>query len=121
MSDIINSTQEQPGKLPQQKNNKKVKHKRNVKKILIILGILTLIIMITAGITVLMIIREAPELDPDKLILAQSPQIFDNNEELMTTLLSAVNRRSADIDDMPQVLKDAVVCLEDVRFYDHFG
>ena len=121
MSEIINSKQEH-GKIPQQQqNNKKIKYKGIVKKILMTLGILTLVIMITGCITVFMIIRQAPKLDPDKLILAQSPQIFDINGELMTTLLSAENRRSSDIDEMPQVLKDAVVCLEDIRFYEHSG
>jgi len=114
------NTRKDDGKLPQQ-NNKKAKYGGMIKKILITLGILSLIIILTGGITVLIIIKGAPELDKDKLILAQSPQIFDKNDKLVTTLKAIENRRSADIDEMPQALKDAVVSMEDVRFYQHSG
>ena len=92
-----------------------------VKKILLSLGILILVIMTVGGITVFVMISKAPKLDPDKLILAQSPQIFDNEGELITTLQSIENRRSAKIEVIPQVLIDAVISIEDVRFYKHFG
>lgn len=106
---------------PQQENIKKLKYKEIIKKILITLGILFLVTMIVGGISVFTIISKAPKLDPDKLTLAQSPQIFDNNGELITTLQSTENRRSADIEDIPQVLIDAVISIEDVRFYEHSG
>lgn len=120
MPEIIDSKQELQ-KTPQQQSNKKIVTLIIIKKILIILGIVALLTMITVGITVFIIIGQAPELDADKLILAQSPQIYDMNGDLVTVLLSAENRRSADIDEIPQILKDAVICLEDIHFYQHPG
>ncbi|MHB8128889.1 MAG: transglycosylase domain-containing protein [Mobilitalea sp.] len=105
----------------QQKNEKKVKYKQIVKKVLLGFVILSLVVMVVGSITVFNMIRKAPKLDPDKLILAQSPEIYDINEELITTLQSVENRRSASIEEIPQVLKDAVVSMEDVRFYKHNG
>ena len=120
MLERINSRQEAV-KLPQLQNTKKIKHKKIAKKLLKTLGILSLVTIVVGVITVLMIISKTPKLDPDKLILSQSPQIYDNNEELITTLYSKENRRSAKINEIPQVLKDAVISIEDVRFYEHFG
>ncbi|PKM93512.1 MAG: penicillin-binding protein [Firmicutes bacterium HGW-Firmicutes-1] len=120
MLERTNSRQE-TGKLPQRQYNKKIKYHEIGRKILKTFVILFLVIMAVGGISVFVIIKKAPELDPDKLILAQSPQIFDINDELIGNINTAVNRRSADIDDIPQVLKDAVISTEDVRFYEHFG
>ncbi|MDG5787552.1 PBP1A family penicillin-binding protein [Evansella sp. AB-P1] len=103
-------------------NNKKNKNKKvTMKKILISLSIAFLVMILAGGITAFAIIRDAPELDPDRLILAQNPQILDREEQLITTLDSGENRRLASIDEMPQVLIDAVISVEDIRFYDHFG
>jgi len=107
--------------VPEQESTKKIRRKAIFKKILITLGIHILLTIVVGGITVFTIIRKAPKLDPDKLTLAQSPQIFDNQGELITTLQSIENRRSADIDEIPQVLIDAVISMEDVRFYKHSG
>ena len=107
--------------LQQQKSEKKTKYKQIAKKVLLGFVILSLVIMVVGSITVFNMIRKAPKLDPDKLILAQSPEIYDVNEELITTLHSVENRRSASIEEIPQVLKDAVVSMEDVRFYTHNG
>jgi len=114
-------TKQKTKEAPEQESTKKIRHKAIFKKILITLGILILFIIVVGGITVFTIIRKAPKLDPDKLTLAQSPQIFDNQGELITTLQSIENRRSANIDEIPQVLIDAVISMEDVRFYEHSG
>jgi len=121
MKERSNKSRKESRNLPQQDNNKKRNVKKIIKKILIVIGMLILVIIVVGGISVFIIIKKAPALDPDKLILAQSPQIFDNNGDLITTLESVENRRSADIEEIPQVLIDAVISMEDVRFYKHSG
>ncbi|MCE7792133.1 PBP1A family penicillin-binding protein [Salipaludibacillus sp. CUR1] len=91
------------------------------KKIMTALAVILLAMMIAGGISVVAIISGAPDLDQDKLILALNPEIMDKDDELITTLHAAENRRMANINDVPDVLKDAVLSVEDARFYDHFG
>ncbi|WP_416149751.1 PBP1A family penicillin-binding protein [Salipaludibacillus sp. HK11] len=91
------------------------------KKIFIALGVMILVMMLVGAISVFAIMRGAPDLDPDKMTLPQNPVIMDMNDTEMDTVKAAENRTSANIDDIPPVLKDAVISVEDTRFYDHFG
>lgn len=91
------------------------------KKTLMVLLILLLTGIIAGGITAFAIIRDAPDLDHDMLTLSQNPEILDMNDEVVTTLETSENRSSADIEDIPDVMLDAVLSIEDARFYDHFG
>ncbi|MCD8501737.1 MAG: PBP1A family penicillin-binding protein [Bacillaceae bacterium] len=84
---------------------------------LFFVGVFTL-----AGIiTVFAIIKGAPELDPEKLTLAQTPQLFDMNDEFFASLSAVENRRLADISNIPPLVQDAFIAVEDVRFRQHFG
>ncbi|MBU9714637.1 penicillin-binding protein 1A [Evansella tamaricis] len=103
------------------KKGKKTSTKKRWKKILIALGIIMLAMVLVGGITVFSIIRDAPELDPDRLTLANNPEIYDRDLEMFSTLEAAEDRRSVNINQVPPVLKDAVISVEDIRFYDHFG
>ena len=47
--------------------------------------------------------------------------IYDYNDQLITAYTGTENRIWADIDEMPQMLKDAYVAIEDARFYNHNG
>lgn len=91
------------------------------KKILLTLSILVTLSIIAGGLTVYSMIKDAPPLDPDKLTLAQNPEIYDQNDELFTTLSASENRRLADINEMPPLIEDAFTSVEDVRFREHFG
>jgi penicillin-binding protein 1A len=109
-----------------EKNNKTGKRaglfqKDWLKKAILVLMILLLIGVIAGGISAFAIIRGAPDLDHEQLTLAQNPEILDMDGEVVTTLESSENRRSADIEEVPEVMKDAVLSIEDARFYDHFG
>jgi penicillin-binding protein 1A len=116
-------TREERRKAKQQtkKTNTNKKSKGLFKKSLTAFGIIMLIMLIGGAVSVFGILRGAPDLDPDRLTLAQNPEIYDRNGELMTTLQTAENRRSVNINDVPDLMKDAVLSVEDVRFYDHFG
>lgn len=54
---------------------------------------------------------------------AQTTRIFDDGESptLLAELHGAENRQILSSDDIPQVMRNAVVAIEDERFYEHVG
>ncbi|HEX2058305.1 MAG TPA: transglycosylase domain-containing protein [Actinomycetota bacterium] len=64
-----------------------------------------------------------PTLQPEDLEfkLAQSSKIFDSKGRLITTLHRGQNRTNVTLDQIPQVLQNAVIAIEDERFYEHGG
>lgn len=52
---------------------------------------------------------------------AETSYIYDSNGDLITPYTGSENRDWASIDEIPQMLQDAVVSIEDVRFYYHSG
>lgn len=68
--------------------------------------------------------RSMPTLEiPDGISSAQTTKIYDDSEEpvLLTELHGLENRQILSSDDIPEVLKSAVVAIEDERFYEHSG
>jgi penicillin-binding protein 1A len=53
--------------------------------------------------------------------LAESSQIFAADGTLITTLHGEQNRQTVPLDRIPKVLRDAVVAIEDERFWQHRG
>ncbi|MCM3549429.1 PBP1A family penicillin-binding protein [Alkalihalobacillus clausii] len=126
MSDEYKSRQERKKAQNRGKNGKPPKNggkkKRSIwKKIFITMAILIGLAIIGGGITVASIISGAPDIDEERLTLPQSLQIFDMNDEQVYTLASGEKRINANIDEMPDHLKNAFIAVEDHRFYDHFG
>ena len=63
-----------------------------------------------------------PEVSLDSLaITRQTSKIVDQEGNLITEIKSAEQRKSIPIEEMPQDLLDAVVAIEDARFYTHNG
>ncbi|MDQ4125131.1 MAG: transglycosylase domain-containing protein [Actinomycetota bacterium] len=64
-----------------------------------------------------------PTLQPEDLRfkLAQSSKIFDSEGHLITTLHRGQNRTNVTLDQIPEVLQEAVISIEDERFYEHGG
>lgn len=64
-------------------------------------------------------------IDIESLTMDYSTQIFykdsDGNEQFLTTISSEQNRVWVDYEHIPQNLKDAMVAIEDERFYSHNG
>lgn len=52
---------------------------------------------------------------------AQSSVVLDRNGTLITRLRGQQNRRSVSIDEIPEIVQNAVVAIEDERFWDHNG
>ncbi|MEA2497939.1 MAG: penicillin-binding protein [Actinomycetota bacterium] len=59
--------------------------------------------------------------DLDKIVLAQSSRIYAGDGELITTLHGPENRTVVPNNRIPKNLKQAVVAIEDERFYQHNG
>ncbi len=57
----------------------------------------------------------------DALETAQSSRVFDRNGVLITELRGEQNRTDINFDEIPEVLYNAVVAIEDERFWDHSG
>ena len=57
----------------------------------------------------------------DTLETAQSSRVYDRNGILITELRGDQNRTDIRYDEMPEVLINAVVAIEDERFWDHSG
>ncbi len=65
------------------------------------------------------------DIDIDSIINNSSTQIVyidsEGNERPLTSLSAEQNRIWVDLDDIPEDLKDAIVAIEDERFYSHSG
>lgn len=103
------------------KRQKRRKKNSLLKKIMISLGIIMLITMIAGAATLFAIIKRAPELDPEKLIFSQPSILYDENDEQFAQLVASENRIRVSIHDVPQLLEDAFIAVEDVRFREHNG
>lgn len=96
--------------------------KRSWFKRLIIVFLLGLLFLILAGsITVLAIIKNAPALNTDNLRDPISSVIYDKDGKKATEVYTGENRMYTSIDDIPELVQNAFLATEDVRFYKHFG
>ncbi|HWC14669.1 MAG TPA: transglycosylase domain-containing protein [Actinomycetota bacterium] len=69
-------------------------------------------------------LSELPRLSERDLLppnLAQSSKIYSSDGKLITTLHEEQNRTIIPLERMPQHLLDAVIAIEDQRFYEHDG
>ncbi|MFN2587111.1 MAG: transglycosylase domain-containing protein [Actinomycetota bacterium] len=68
-------------------------------------------------------LENLPRLQPEDLEfkLAQSSKIFDAGGRLIATLHRGQNRTNVTLEQIPQHLEDAVIAIEDERFYEHGG
>ncbi|MCA0985741.1 PBP1A family penicillin-binding protein [Guptibacillus algicola] len=120
MSEYNSRQERRKTKSPKSKGKKKGK-KGTFKKVLLSLVVLFLIGIAAGGITAIAYINNAPELDPDSLANPQSSVILDRNDEEVQTLAGSKSREVAKIDEIPDIVKNAFVSVEDTRFYEHFG
>ncbi|MGV3487641.1 MAG: PBP1A family penicillin-binding protein [Tuberibacillus sp.] len=100
-------------------NGKKPK-KGFFKKLILSLVLIFLFMGLAGSVAVAIIINRAPALDPSVLKQQMGTRIYYSDGSLMETVGSK-NRIYAPIDKVPKVMKDAVVSVEDTRFYQHHG
>lgn len=91
-------------------------------RILVITFLLVSFIVMGAGIGfVVGALRNMPQYDPKSITGDLSSLIFDKNDDLVTSLRTDKNRTELSQDEIPQIIKQAVVAIEDQRFYKHPG
>lgn len=64
--------------------------------------------------------KDAPKLEDSKLEASPSTKIYDSNGKLIYNL-GDTKRETISTKDIPQQLKDAIISIEDRRFYKHIG
>ncbi len=102
----------------------KKKKKVNVKNVLATLMVVFLVACIAVGIVALLYInraiKESPQFNIDDFRNTESTKIFDTNGEVIADV-GVVNRENASYDEIPQNFIDAMVAVEDSRFFEHNG
>ena len=105
-----------------QQRKKTNQHKRSWWKVLLLsLGITFALIVGGGAVTVAVMISDAPELKESNLQMPQSTRIYDDDGKQVDTLFQEENRINVSIDEVPDVMKAAIISIEDKRFYDHNG
>lgn len=82
------------------------------------------VLAVTAGLLAASCSYETQEFSFDvaELVTAQSSRVYDRNGTLITELRGEQNRTDVQrLEDIPEVVRDAVVAIEDERFWDHNG
>lgn len=91
------------------------------KILLLSLGIVFALVIGGGGIAVAVMLHDAPELKASDLQMPQSTRIYDDDEKQIDTLFQEENRINVSIDEVPDVMKAAIISIEDKRFYEHNG
>ncbi len=115
--------------LKKKKNSKaaqkaKAKRKKIFTRIILALLCLCFVAAIAAGIIVIKIIKETPDINPTNIysMLSQSSVIYDINGNTVDNIYSGdALRTNVEFSEIPRQLIDAFVCIEDKTFWDHHG
>ena len=106
-------------------SRKPKKKKRHIfLKILLALLALCLAAGIFVGYKVWGIIKETPEINPANIydLLTENSEILDKDGNHLQNVYSGSElRTNVSISDVPEVVKDAFISIEDKTFYDHHG
>ena len=100
--------------------SKKKKRFHFLKKVFITLFFLFCLMFLAGTAVFAYYVQDAPKLGNSKLEVAPSTKIYDAKGKLIDNLDDA-KRDTIETDEIPQQLKDAIVSIEDRRFYKHIG
>lgn len=109
-------------KLNERKKNRKKKQKKGRVTSVILTSLMVIGIALASCILAfgLYIIFTAPDFDPDKLYNKEATVLYDRNGVELTRY-GAENRVLVTYNDLPQVFVDALVAVEDSRYFQHNG
>lgn len=91
-----------------------------VKKTFLAFVALGIIGMIAGAATFAFMVKDAPKLDEKLLKDPISSEILDMNKEPITEI-GSVRRDYVDYENIPKIVENAFIAVEDARFYDHNG
>ncbi|RWZ60300.1 PBP1A family penicillin-binding protein [Halobacillus fulvus] len=118
---MANESQSRTARRKQMKTSKKGKKKPLFKKVILTLFILGILLLIGGGGLFAYYVSSAPNLDEEQLSVPYSSKVYDMNDNLIADLSGDERRTKVTYDEIPQLVKDAVIATEDSRFYDHIG
>ena len=108
----------QPDKKSEQKKQSKSKSSI-IKKVFLYGALLALVVLVIGAVLFAYYASQAPAFSDEKLKDPVPAEIYDNNDALATTLFQGQKREYVSIEDVPQQVTDAVLAIEDDRFYEH--
>lgn len=115
------SKKKQPKKKQSNKKRKpKKKRKKLIKIILIFFISIGIFAILAVALFFWLIIKRAPEFDPEKLYYKESSIVYDSNGEIIAKL-GVEKREKVTFEELPEVLVDAIIATEDARFLQHNG
>ena len=108
------------------KSNKNISKKSKKKKIFKWIGLSILFAFLAIAVIgvgyVVAVVKNTPPIDINKVVnVDQTLQAYDNKDEFIASLHGKEDYQKATSDEIPQNLKDAIVSIEDERFYEHNG
>ncbi len=104
------------------KKKKKGTGKKVFKSLLFTILFITLIISVAMGGVVLAMIKTAPTLDINEFLKLDEPSIlYDDADKFMDEYITSERRINISINNVPIILKDAFISIEDSRFETHPG
>lgn len=96
------------------------KQRHIIRNIFMVLMLLILLVFLAGVGLVAYYVKDAPKLEDSKLESQPTTRIYDRNNKLIQNL-GDTRRETIATDEIPQQLKDAVISIEDRRFYKHIG
>jgi len=97
--------------------------KRKLRPFCLLLFIFGLLLLAAGGAALFMVavsVRDMPAMSEDRLIFNTATRIYDCNNNLVTQL-GVENRIPVTLQDVPESVQQAVLAVEDVRFFQHHG
>ncbi len=108
----------QPDKKSEQKKQSKSKSSI-IKKVFLYGALLALIGLVIGAVLFAYYASQAPAFSDEKLKDPVPAEIYDQNDEMVTTLFQGQKREYVSIEDVPEDVSNAVLAIEDDRFYEH--
>lgn len=106
----------------EQRSAKNQKPKKRFWKKLLYLSLIVGIVLFLVGVgAIILIIKDAPKFDETLLKDPLSSSLFASDGKTVIAEVGAEKRDDIGIEQIPEVLKDAVLATEDSRFYKHHG
>lgn len=104
---------------PQKNDNNTSSRKKLIKHILLYAALAVLIVLVLGAILFAYFASQSPAFSEEKLKDPAPARIFDQNDELVTTIHQGQKREFISMEDIPEEMTDAVLAVEDNRFYEH--
>lgn len=105
--------------------NKKIKKKKFkfIKFLFTTIILLILIMVIVVGVYTFKVISNIAPIDPTKIsdLLEDTSFIYDSENNLLERVVGSENRTVVSYDVIPENTKNAIIAIEDERFFEHNG